>query len=414
MSRCWLAMVALLVTLAVAAEARASREGVDAVLDRVGEALVFTSPGGTLQATVSGLVDVEAYWIDGSPPGLVFSDDEIFIQPRLTVFLDAQIGRRVSAFVQARADRGFDPGSEDPDARLDEYLLRLAVLEPGKFDVQVGKFATVVGGWPRRHDSWHNPFINAPLPYENVTAISDDAAPPSVEAFLARKDLVDLKRRWVPIVWGPSYASGAAAFLRLAPFDFALEVKNAALSSRPSVWNDHDERWRQPTVGGRVGSTPGPAWSLGASASHGPYLRAAAGDSLPAGGDLEDFDQTTVALDMAWSARRFETWGEVFASRFEVPRVGDADTLAYYVEARYKPALLWFAAVRWNQQLFDEVADGAGSTTEWDRDVWRIDLALGLRPARHLQAKLQYGFTERRGPIEQGQQLAAVQLTMQF
>jgi hypothetical protein len=54
------------------------------------------------------------------------------------------------------------------------------------------------------------------------------------------------------------------------------------------------------------------------------------------------------------------TWAEFYEARFEVPNVGDADTFAYYVEAKYKFTPQLFGAVRWNQQLFNTINNGYG------------------------------------------------------
>src|SRR5437773_735412 len=80
-------------------------------------------------------------------------------------------------------DRGFDPWDSGPQLRLDEYFLRYTPLDNARVNFQIGKFATVVGSWVRRHDSWQNPFINAPLPYENITTVSDTEAPSSRQDF---------------------------------------------------------------------------------------------------------------------------------------------------------------------------------------------------------------------------------------
>ena len=87
--------------------------------------------------------------------------------------------------------------------------------------------------------------------------------------------------------------------------------------------------------------------------------------------------------------------------------VEEADTAAYYLEGRYKLTPSLFGALRWNQQLFGEVPNGRGGERAWDRDVWRIDAALGYRFDRHLQAKLQYAFSRQTGRLQQGQQLVA-------
>src|SRR5205814_7853665 len=87
-----------------------------------------------------------------------------------------------------------------------------------------------------RHLSSDNPFINAPLVYENITAISDKSAPASPQDFV-RSFEADAKYEFNPVIWGPSYASGISVSGRLGRFDYAAEMKNASLSSWPESWN---------------------------------------------------------------------------------------------------------------------------------------------------------------------------------
>ena len=73
-----------------------------------------------------------------------------------------------------------------------------------------------------------------------------------------------------------------------------------------------------------------------------------------------------------------------------------------------------FAALRWNQQLFGEVKNDRERDRAWDRDIWRLDTAVGYRFNRHLQGKLQYSYAHQRGELQQGEQLVAAQLTVKF
>ncbi len=385
-------------------------------LDKVDDALFLQTSDGNYRVDLSGLFDLEGYYIYRRPPGLIFGEDEDFVSPRLSLFLDARAGKHLYAFVQARADRGFDPRSEIRGTRFDEYLLRYTPLDDARVNLQVGKFATVVGNWVPRHHSWDNPFINAPLPYENITSASDRKIVPGPAPFLGRRDVADKKNIWVPVIWGPSYASGAALFGTVEKFDYAVEVKNAALSSRPESWDGRDTDWENPTVSGRIGFRPSASWNLGASFSRGSYLQpdAATSPNFPAGKHLDDFAQTTFAHDISYAWHYWQIWGEVFFSRFEVPNVDDCDTVAYYIEAKYKITSQLFAAVRWNQQLFADVRDNAGGETAWDRDFWRVDTAVGYRFSRHWQGKVQYSYSRQKGDLQQGEQLIAAQLTVRF
>jgi hypothetical protein len=385
-------------------------------LDKIDDSLFLASPEGTYRVDLSGLFDLEAYYIDQRPPGLIFGGGDSFVTPRLSLFLDAHAGKHFYSFVQTRFDDGFHPRAPEAHARFDEYLLRYTPFDTPVVNLQAGKFATVIGGWIPRHLSWDNPFVTEPLPYNNVTIVSDQRIVPSPAAFLARKNMPDQKDIWLPIVWGPDYGSGASLFGSVFKLDYAAEVKNSSISSRSSYWDARDLGWDHPTVSGHIGYRPTVAWNFGTSFSYGAYLLPVAKKSpaFPTGKSIGDYNQITFVEDVSYEWRHWQFWGEIFFSRFQVPNVGDADTLAYYLETKYKITPKLFAAVRWNQQFFAEMNDGAGGETPWDRDVWRVDAVLGYRFTRHLQAKVQYSFSDQQGSLQQGEQLAAAQITLKF
>ena len=337
------------------------------------------------------MLDLEYYRFPQRPPGLIFAGGHDLFNPRLSLFLDGQLGPQLYLFAQARADRGFDPDDNGPRTRLDEVALRFTPWDDGRVNLQVGKFATVVGNWVGRHLSWDNPFVNAPLPYENITQIEDRAAPTSARDFA--RGIEDAPHEYNPVIWGPSYATGLAVSGRVGRFDYAGEVKNSALSSRPESWDSLDHvGFAHPTFSARVGFRPDRAWNLGLSASRGPYFRPGADPTLPRGRGTGDYPQSLLGQDVSYAFHHFQLWAEFYEARFEVPRVGHADTFAYYGEARYKFTPQLSGALRWNQQLFGDVPDGAGGRVPWGRDLWRVDAAGTYRFTAHLQLKLQYSF----------------------
>jgi hypothetical protein len=382
------------------------------LLDQFEDALHFQTTNGWFRTQLTGLLDLEGYYIDQRAPGLIYADHS-FVNPRATFFLDTTLGPHLYSFVQARVDRGFDPGTRDAEARLDEYLLRWTPWADNRVNLQLGKFATVVGSWVQRHDSWQNPFITAPLPYENLTTVSDDP-PGSLGAFLARRGHEDDKEAYLPAVWGPVYATGGSVFGSIGKFDYAFDVKNAALAEHPEQWSPNDMLWRYPTVSGRLGYRPSPAWNSGVSFSIGPYLYEEAQVDLPKGHGLGDYDQITLASDLSFALRHWQWWAELFLTRFEVPNVGNADLLSYYAEAKYSITPSLFAAARWNQQLYGSIPNGLGGVETWDSDMLRADVALGYRFTRHLQTKIQYSYGHRAGAVQQGEQLVAAQVTLRF
>ena len=121
-----------------------------------------------------------------------------------------------------------------------------------------------------------------------------------------------------------------------------------------------------------------------------------------------------LAQDLSFAWRHWQIWGEVFEARFEVPYAGKADLLGYYLEAKYKFSPRWFAAVRWNQMLFDEIPAGGSGFQPWGHDVWRIDGALTWRLTAHAQWKVQYSLADEKDGGEGLSNLLATQFTIRF
>jgi hypothetical protein len=107
-------------------------------------------------------------------------------------------------------------------------------------------------------------------------------------------------------------------------------------------------------------------------------------------------------------------WAEVFEARFQVPNAGNADTLGYYVEAKYKFTPQLFGAVRWNQMHFSRMSDGSGGSAPWFPDMWRVDVATGYRMTAHTQLKLQYSLQHQSITFRPLSHMLALQLTIRF
>jgi hypothetical protein len=354
-------------------------------LDRVDEALTISLFDDQVRARVSGLLDLEYYNFPQPPPGLIRADGYNLFAPRLSVFLDGQIGPNVYIFVQSRVDTGFDPSDLGEQWRADEYALRVTPWSDGRFNLQVGKFSTVVGNWVQRHLSWDNPFVNAPLPYETASLVSDVELPLTGDSFRGVPGFD--KYEFLPILWGPVYATGISAAGHIGMFEYAVEMKNVPVSAHPESWSEVN--FDHPAVDLRVGLQPNEAWHLGFSAGEGAYLRPNARPS-PGEGDLDDYRQFVLGQDISYARGHLQIWAEAFESRFQVPRLDDANIFAYYVEAKYKITPQLYGALRWNQEFFVSENDPAGQPVARPPDVWRIDAAIGYRFTAHSQIKLQY------------------------
>ncbi len=395
----------------LAATACAGAYASDEWFDRMEERLTFSAWDDSLRARLSGLLTLEGYKIEQPSPGLLFTTSERLFNPRLAVFLNAQLGPQLLGFVQVRADRGFDPSNERLRLRLDEYTVTYIPWAHRKFNVQVGQFATVIGNWMARHDSWENPFINAPLPYENQTTIYDAEAPRSAVDFATFDP--DEKYDYNPIIWGPSYATGIALAARHGPFEFAVEMKNAGPSSRPEAWSIRALGFGRPAFAGRIGYRPDLRWSVGVSASDSAYFTPEA-EHLPAGTDRHDFHQRLLGADFGFAWRHLQIWAEILQSRFDVPLIGTVETIAGYVEAKYKFTPQLFGALRWNRQGYSEIDDGRGARLRWGRSLWRIDASTGYRFTSRLELKFQASGQHEAGQTDRLQMNYATQFNLRF
>ena len=359
--------------------------GAEDFLDEVDQALTISVFDDQVRARVSGLLDLEYYHYPQPPPGLIRADGHDLFAPRLSLFLDAKLGPNVYLFAQTRVDTGFDPSDRGGQWRADEYALRITPWSDGRFNLQLGKFSTVIGGWIERHLSWDNPLINAPLPYETATLVSDRELPLTGQSFRAVPGFD--KYEFLPIIWGPVYTIGLSVAGSIGIFEYAAEVKNAPVSSRPESWYAYN--FGDPSVDLRVGLQPNPAWRFGISAAEGPYLISDA-RPLQLGTDLGEYRQFLLGQDISYARGHWQFWAEAFEARFEVPRLGNADVFAYYLEAKYEITPQLFGALRWNQEFFASEDDAAGRPVATAHDVWRIDGALGYRFTAYTQLKLQY------------------------
>ena len=380
-------------------------------LDQLDERLTLSLLNDQVRAHLSGTLDLEGYHFQQPAPGLIESHTDNIFNPRLILSLDAQAGSQIYGFVQARFDNGFDPRDHGGgQVRLDEYALRLTPWADRRFAFQIGKFATVVGTYVPRHLSWENPFVTAPLVYENVTGLQDRTGmlERNFERALGRE-----KYELIPVVWGPSYATGASVSGRIGEFDYAAEVKNRALSSRPETWDPVSFGFDNPTVSGRVGFHPSQVWTFGLSASEGSYLRPDAEAFLPRGRDVGDYKQKLLGQDISFAWHHLQVWAEFYENRFEIPRLGDADSFAWYIEAKYKLTPQFFAALRFNQQVFSTVDSSHGSIP-LGADAVRLDLAGTYRFTPRTHLKLQYSLLDPTSDTGRTNHIVAAQFTIRF
>ena len=127
----------LLQGLALFLACTASATEPDDFLDQLDTALTIAAFRDNLRLRLSGTIDFEGYHLQQPAPGLIDSKIDNLFNPRLTLFLDVQMGSHIYFFAQSRLDRGFDPSDHGAQVRIDEYALRITPWEDGRFTLQV-------------------------------------------------------------------------------------------------------------------------------------------------------------------------------------------------------------------------------------------------------------------------------------
>src|SRR6266513_291278 len=90
----------------------------DDFLDHLDTSLTIFAFYDNIRARLSCTLDLALYHFEQPPPGLINSSIDTLFNPRLTLFLDAQVGSQIYFFAQSRLDPGFDPSNHGAQVRL--------------------------------------------------------------------------------------------------------------------------------------------------------------------------------------------------------------------------------------------------------------------------------------------------------
>jgi hypothetical protein len=408
----------------------------ESFLERLRQFQSFGTEDGQISFNADVWLTLDYMVFSTPPPGFIQTSNGQIFAPTLSGLFTLDISKHLEFVFLGLVNRGFDPTETSVQSQPAEYYTQVTPFDTPVLNFKGGKFQTAFGQWTNRHFSTQNSLINAPMMYGQMTSVTDGNAnagiAPNTTAMVDRKNSASPPvTKWIPIVWGPSYASGFqlnGTVGTLQQLDWAFEMKNASLSSRPQEWDLWNRGFNYPTFTGRAGFRPDAAWNLGVSASTGSYISQAAYDRFSntskAGSSIGESRQNVVGTDISYAHGPIELWSEFAWSQYEVPdakagkSVGNIGAYSYFIESKWKFMPQFWLSGRWNQQLYSNVTPatgpGAGSETPWYNNLWRADACLGFKINRYTQFKVQYSYTEEAGDVDPGQNLFAVELVIQF
>ena len=403
----------------------------ESFLERLRQFQSFGTEDGQISFNADLWLTLDYMVFSTPPPGFIQTSNGQIFAPTLSGLFTLDISKHLEFVFLGLVNRGFDPTETSVQSQPAEYYTQLTPFDTPVLNFKGGKFQTAFGQWTNRHFSTQNSLINAPMMYGQMTSVTDGNAgagiAPDTTAMVARKNVAPPVTKWIPIVWGPSYASGFqlnGTVGTLQQLDWAFEMKNASLSSRPQEWDLWNRGFNYPTFTARAGYRPDAAWNIGVSGSSGSYISQAAYDRFSttskAGSSISESRQNVVGTDISYAHGPIELWSEFAWSQYEVPdakagkAVGNIGAYSYFIESKWKFMPQFWLSGRWNQQLYSNVTPAGGSETPWYNNLWRADACLGFKINRFTQFKVQYSYTEEEGTVDPGQNLFAVELVIQF
>jgi hypothetical protein len=244
------------------------------------------------RVAVDVLTDAEVWETDAGSQLLARNRGVIAAEGRLRGWVVFRATRTIELLAHAQVEGG-SAEAEPPQAYLEQLELRAYPSQ--RLTIEAGKILQPIGAFGARRFSNTNPLIGEP-----------DAYPSQYP--------------WGGVVTG-----------RVGAFDYHLGI-----SSLPAVntrYTPEPGQLLRP-VGG-LGVSVGPAFRIGVTVTHGPYLSDDVTAQLPAGTSWKDYKQTVVSSDLRLSVGYVEARAEVAWSSYDAPTVSDPlHGLGWYAEVR--------------------------------------------------------------------------------
>ncbi|MCB0284295.1 MAG: hypothetical protein KDF60_17035 [Calditrichaeota bacterium] len=289
--------------------------------------------------------------------------------------------------------------------KINPLRITLATLswEPQDFPVTVniGRFVSPFGLYPKRSLASNSSFVNGPLAYNYFINISDTRGfwPKAGDSGAYGVDDVGLTT-----VYFGGYNTGAMLdwVIRENALNLALAFVNAASASQKDYTN-----LQNAAIVGRLGFAPFIFWQHGISFSYGSFMEK---DPVNNTFDrLERFRQMVIATDWVLAYTYFELSGEFIYARWNVPGLTSTgfktdfngelgefklSNYSYYVDLKFEPPVLTgsYLAFRYETMVFENYDHPKTvsiiALNPWDTDITRYSAAVGYKISRNILLKL--------------------------
>ncbi|MBI5866849.1 MAG: hypothetical protein HZB43_00920 [candidate division Zixibacteria bacterium] len=289
-----------------------------------------------------------------------------------TLFFDASVSERLSAFLELYADGRYDR------ATLHGAYIRYDHTQ--QLHLEAGLIPTPVGLWPARAYADKNPLISTPAIYQYQTSLDVwDELQTSTGEVLEDRGNAEYAAPIFDFWWN----TGVHGYASVGRASFGLALLNGSLSNpqRRIIYN-------QPNVAAHASLAFGPYVTVGGWGAIGPYLASSFGPSVPEGKKLTDYRQMTIGLNLHASAGHWDANAEGLLNRYEHPYFGLLDNAGAYADVKYTFAVRWWAASRIDMLGFSHLNADSANGQRWDYPITRFELGVGRWMSEHAALKL--------------------------
>jgi len=338
-----------------------------------------------------------------------FRNDSPFSSIRGRLFAQHWVTPRIGVFAELLMD--IDATNT---VRLNgAYIVVNEVFGREWLGLRAGMAPGLIGNFAMRSTYFNaNPLIGVPLVHQHRMTL--DGSGLSTAGDLARRRVENVIG--LPMMYDACWNPVAELLGFVGRFEYSVGVTNGSVSNPLQTRNVEGVQ-----AMARLGVEPVDGLRLGASGLIGPYIGGPKFDPMVGAttfpGEPDDYDQRLAGVDFEWLLAKWQFNAEAFVSSWEAPLIED-DLIARgaYVEGRYDFLPQWFAALRLDGLVFNEITtpvDDGFIEQGWDDDIMRVEGSLTYRIARevHLRADWQHSrfLTGEEEPIDlMGVQLRAV------
>lgn len=341
--------------------------------------------------------------------------DNLYDPYRVRLFAESEVSEPLQVLAQLVLDDASKPYVDGAYAIYTPWSER-------DFHLMAGKIPWAIGTWGPRTYSNKNPLIGAPLIYQHHTTLLWYDVPPDADALLATAGRGARGVNYfgypegtgMPLVDDAYWDVGITVAGSSRPFEYALGGVAGTPSWGSTMRDDNTGR----SILGRIGFAPRPDLRVGVSGSFGPYLSRKLQPDLPAGHDVNDYNQKLLMADLEILVGHVELRAEGARNFFETPTVGELSTNAGYAELKVLFDSGLYLAGRFDTERFGKITNTAGQQRPWDWNVTRGEGGAGYRISRDATAKLTWQRTEYDsgvpGEARRHEAILAAQLSIAF